>query len=618
MLELKNVSKKYENEDGYILDNINLKFNNGLTAIVGESGSGKSTLLNIIGGLDTNYFGKLYFNDNLIDKNNIDLYKKNNIGFIFQSFNLLPNLTAYENVKIMSDLHSKNNKNKILELFENLNISNILNKKPNELSGGQKQRVAIARALINDPDIILADEPTGALDKKNSQIVLNILKEISKDKIVIVVTHSKKVSENADNVIEIFNSKTVTRKKKDIKNMVVFEKKQVKKTGLKTLLNISLKNILRNLKRNLLIIIGSSIGIFGISFMLFLSSGIKNYVKKEIDLNLNPKLVEVNKSNNILDISYFNEKDIDKIRSIDNIKKINKQLTISNLSSLQGKDKYDLTSLSTFDSLNKSNIEYGKVSKNNEIVISKNLAEKLENNYKDAVGKSYDLYIIENSIPKVIKENVKVSGIIKEEFLDTMSYGYINYKYLEEIYNKNDIKLNPSVINVEVDDVKNVDSVKKKLKKLGFSTSNSTKFLNKILDYVDIISYILIGISSISLIVSSIMILVVMYINVIERTKEIGIFRAFGVKVSEIKKMFIFESSLIGLFSGIYGCLISSLLGLIINKFTYANYKSNFIDINIKSIVFSVLISVIVSTISGLKPAKKASKLNTIDSLRYE
>lgn len=619
MLELKNISKKYLNEEGYILDNINLKFSTGLTVIIGESGSGKSSLLNIIGGLDENYFGKLYLNEKLIDKNNIDLYKKNNIGFIFQSFNLLPHLTAYENVKIMSEINSKNNKNEITNLFKKLNIENIINKYPNELSGGQKQRVAIARALVNNPRIILADEPTGSLDKKNSEIVLNILKEISKDKIVIVVTHSKRVSDKADNVLEIFNSKVIIRKKSKIKEEIIYEPKKIKKASLKSLIKISLKNIIRNIKRNILIIIGSSIGIFGISFMFFLSNGIKNYVKKEIDLNLNPTQIEINKTNDIFDLSYFDEKEIEKIRKINNIKKNYKQLTISNLSSIINNNKYDIISLSTFENIKKDNIKYGNISKNNEILISNYLANKIDSNYKNIIGKEFELCIVDNDKPSIIKDKVKISGIIKDEdFLDNVSYAYINYSYLENLYKKNNLSLKPSIINVEVNNVDNVEKTKKEIKKLGFSISNSSKFLNKILEYVDIISYILIGISGISLIVSSIMILVVMYINVIERTKEIGIFRAFGIKINEIKNMFLFESFLIGLFSGIYGCAISCILGFIVNNITKRKYNNSFILVDIKYILISILISIIVSSISGLNPAKKASKLNTIDSLRYE
>lgn len=620
MLTIKNISKKYANEENFVLDNVNLTFHNGLTAIVGESGSGKSSLLNIIGGLDLNYSGNIYFNDILIDKYNVDEFKKNNIGFIFQSFNLLPSLTAYENVKIMQNIHMKNDKNKIYKLFKKLKIDNIMDKMPNELSGGQKQRVAIARALINDPKIILADEPTGSLDKNNSKIVLDILKEISKDnKIVIVVTHSNVVSENADNIIEINSSRAFKRKEKKVNELIMCDSSRNKKTSLITLLKISFKNLLRNKKRNLLIILGSSIGIFGISFMFFLSNGIKNYVKNEIEANVNPRLIELNKSSDLLEVSYFNSKDLDKIKKIDDVVSVHKQLTISQLSSLEDNAKFDLTSLSTFNHLDKKLLEIGNIPKEGEIVISKCVAKKINSNYKELINKKITLNIIDNNKPAIIKENIVISGIIKdEEFLDNMSYAYVNYNYLEDLYSKNNIELKPTLLNIKVNKIENVNKVKSKLKKLGYSISNSEKMINKIIHYINLISYILIGISGISLIVSSIMIIVVMYINVIERTKEIGIFRAFGVKVSEIKKMFLFEASLIGLFSGIYGCFISSIFGIIINQITKYSFKNSFVDINFKHILISVLISTIICTLSGLKPAKRASKLNTIDSLRYE
>ena len=620
MIAIKNVSKKYENEENFVLDNINLVFNNGLTAIEGESGSGKSSLLNIIGGLDQKYSGSLYSNDLLINKNNVDDYKKNSIGFVFQSFNLLPHLNAYENVRVMQNIHNKNDKKKIIDLFKKLKIDNIMYKMPNELSGGQKQRVAIARALINDPKIILADEPTGALDNKNSEIVINILKEISKEnKIVIVVTHSKKVSERADYIYQISSGKVITKKRKNVKEIIIEQKNKKSKINLITLLKISLKNILRNKKRNLLIVLGSSIGIFGISFMLFLGSGIKKYIRNEIENNMNPRMIEVNKTDDILNYSYFDKNDLNKIKKIKHITSVNKEFTISQLSSLELKEKYDLSSLSTFNYLDKKMIEYGNAPKDNEIAISKNVSNLISNNYKDVIGKKVMLNVIDNNKPLLIKKEVTISGIIKEEeLLDKISYAYIKYDYLDKIYKENNIELRPTLLNIKVDNIKNVKEVKNKIKKQGYSISNSSKIVNKIIYYVDMISYILIGISSISLIVSSIMIIVVMYINVIERTKEIGIYRAFGVKVSDIKKMFLYESSLIGLLSGIYGCIVSSVFGILINSITKKTYKYSFIDINIKHIILCIILSIIVCTISGIKPSKKASKLNVVDSLRYE
>lgn len=625
-LEIKDLFKKYKNESSNVLDGINLSFKGGeLVSILGESGSGKTTLMNIIGGLDLSYSGELIFKNNKINRKNVDVYRKNNVGFIFQSFNLLPHLTAYENVLLSQKLNSNKNKIQIKELFKKMNIENIMDKKPNELSGGQKQRVAIIRSLINDPDIILADEPTGALDQKNSEIVIDILKEVaSLGKIVIVVTHSKKVAQKASRIIKISDGKIIENKNNyDIKykeNNI--ERKKVKKIPILTLLKLPLINIKKNLKRNLLIVLASSIGIFSISFMFFLSSGIKKYVNKEVNLNVKPNVIEVNKSKDVLKENSFTESDLYKIQSIRHIGKIKKNISISNSSSVVINDeKYDLISLSTFSNIKKKDLKYGRRCNDDEIMISEYLAKKIDKNLKNVVGKNVKLYVIDNNEPKVIEREYQISGIIKKsnnDFVDNMYFGYINYSSLDKFYSDNNLKLKPNNLSVYVDDVKNVKNVKNKLISNGFSHSNTSKMFDSILNYLNIITFILVGISSISLIVSSIMILIIMYINVIERTKEIGILRALGAKVNEIKNIFLIESSMLGLFSGIHGVIISVLLSIIINSYTNSAFNNKFISIDFKYVIFSILISTMISSLAGIKPAKKASRLDPVDSLRYE
>lgn len=625
-IEIKDLYKKYKNENSNVLDGINLSFESGeFVSILGESGSGKTTLMNIIGGLDLSYSGELRFNNKKINFKNVDIYRKNNIGFIFQSFNLLPHLTAYENVLLSQNLNSNKNSREIVELFKKMNIENIMNKKPNELSGGQKQRVAIIRSLINNPDIILADEPTGALDQKNSEIVIDILKEIaSSGKIVIVVTHSKKVAQKASRIIKISDGRIIENKK--IYKIDVKEKnkvkREIKRIPFFTMLKLPLINIKKNIKRNLLIVLAASIGIFSISFMFFLSSGIKKYVNKEINLNVKPNVIEVNKSKDLLKESSFNESDLYKIESIPHISKVEKNISISNLSSIVFKDeKYDLMSLSTFSDIKKQDFKYGKKCNDEEIIISEYLAKNMDKNIKNVIGKNIKLYIIDNDEPKVIEKEYKVSGILKKsnnDFIDNMFFAYVNYNSLNKFYKDNELKLKPNNLNVHVDDVKYVKNVKSKLVSKGFSHSNTSKMFDSILNYLNIITFILVGISSISLIVSSIMILIIMYINVIERTREIGVLRALGTKVKEIKNIFLIESSMIGLFSGIYGVIISVILSFIINSYTMSEFKNKFISIDFKYIILSILISTIISSFAGIKPARKASKLDPVDALRYE
>lgn len=211
MLEIKNVYKTYSSKNGVThraLENVSLKFaDKGLVFILGKSGSGKSTLLNLIGGLDDYDRGDICFNNqsfHSFKEEDFNHYRNTQIGFVFQDFNLINTLSVYDNVALSLDLQNKPNNSSIDDILKQMNVYSLKNRKPNELSGGQKQRVAIARALIKNPKIILADEPTGSLDSENSIAIINIIKELSKDRLVIVVTHNKELAyDYGDRIIEI-------------------------------------------------------------------------------------------------------------------------------------------------------------------------------------------------------------------------------------------------------------------------------------------------------------------------------------------------------------------------------------------------------------------------------
>jgi len=213
MLELKKIKKSYKTGDfiQHALKGASLKFRkNEFVAILGPSGSGKTTLLNIIGGLDRYDEGDLIINEkstkNFKDKD-WDAYRNNCIGFIFQSYNLIGHIDILSNVEMgmtLSGIQAKKRRKKAIEVLKKVGLKDHMHKKPNQLSGGQMQRVAIARALANDPDIILADEPTGALDSKTSVQIMNLIKEIAKDKLVIMVTHNPDLAkEYASRVIDM-------------------------------------------------------------------------------------------------------------------------------------------------------------------------------------------------------------------------------------------------------------------------------------------------------------------------------------------------------------------------------------------------------------------------------
>lgn len=253
MLELKNIKKEYVTKTGIkvkALDDVSINFEDkGIVFLLGKSGSGKSTLLNIIGGLDKFDNGDIIFKDiscKNFKQKDFDSYRNTHIGFIFQSYNLFNQYNIEDNISIALELQGKKfNKDLISNSLKNIDLEGFEKRKPKELSGGQQQRVAIARALVKDPTIILADEPTGALDYNTGKNILQKLKDLSKDKLVIVVTHDNEFAETyGDRIIELKDGKIIDdRKPNKIKSNEIFKLKNEAE-----LVYASMKNLANNKK----------------------------------------------------------------------------------------------------------------------------------------------------------------------------------------------------------------------------------------------------------------------------------------------------------------------------------------------------------------------------------
>lgn len=631
LLKLENIKKEYKiskSNKQIILNDINLELSSGeFVCIYGESGSGKSTLMNIIGGLDNNYDGKVKIDDVSIKKLDLDNYRRDKIGFVFQNFNLIPYLTVFENVMLMLDMVKLKEKEKIKRTKEALRKVGLIkhsHKKPNELSGGMKQRVALARAIINEPDIILADEPTGALDKKNANKVLNILKNLSLEgKLVIVVTHSNNVKKFANKIITLDGGKII--KFDNISDNKLDKKSsEFLKRGLNSSICIKLgiNNIFKNLKRNILIIIASSIGVIGILISLYVGSGVKKYINDEIKNNIDPLSFNITEKgkNELYDIKYYSESEISKIKKIKHVKNIVKNVSYSSAYIIYKNKKYDLVSLSSYTNMNEKNIKKGNILKDDDIVFS----EYLENNIDGNVIDNYvSLYLLDTSNlePKMISDDLKVSGIYKNgkiDLLNNSNYAYVKYETLEKIYNDYDMKLKPTELKIEIDNKNNIEYVKKEIKKLGYELSNMQDYTNTIFNYLDIATFIISSFSFISLIVSIIMIITIFNINVLERTKEIGIFRAIGFRKKDIKRIFKAEAMLIGVLTGITSSYFSIIISKLIKKVTISKFNVNLVNVEFKYIICGLIISIIVCFIGSIYPSNKASKLNIVDALRYE
>ena len=336
MLELKNIKKVYElgkprskdYQQTHALKGVSVVFRDSeFVSILGPSGCGKTTLLNIVGGLDKYTSGDLVINGVSTKKykdRDWDNYRNNSVGFVFQSYNLIPHQTVLENVELaltLSGVNRKERREKAIEALIKVGLGDKLNSRPNQLSGGQMQRVAIARALVNNPEIILADEPTGALDTKTSVQVMDLLKEVSKERLVIMVTHNpdlaKEYSSRIINILDgelVGDNNPITEQemtvfadnkkklakiakenqekmqnmskqelkiyKKEQKLAKKQEKKKVKRMSFWTALALSFKNLLTKKARTILVSFAGSIGIFGIALILALSSGFQSYINR--------------------------------------------------------------------------------------------------------------------------------------------------------------------------------------------------------------------------------------------------------------------------------------------------------------------------------------------------
>lgn len=291
MIQLKDINKTYTAGDTVVkaLNNININFREKeFVSILGPSGCGKTTLLNILGGLDRYDYGDIVVNGTSTKQfkdKDWDAYRNHYIGFVFQSYNLIPHLSIVENVELALSIGGTNKKNKrkmALDALEKVGLKAQAKKRPNQLSGGQMQRVAIARAIVNNPEIILADEPTGALDSETSVQVMDILKEISKEHLVIMVTHNKELADKySTRVINLLDGNLVG----DSSPFTIEENKEVKQTkknksamSIFTAFSLSFKNLMSKIGKTLLVSFAGSIGIIGIALVLAVSTGLNSYI----------------------------------------------------------------------------------------------------------------------------------------------------------------------------------------------------------------------------------------------------------------------------------------------------------------------------------------------------
>ena len=617
MLELKNVCKKYDRE---VLKKINLKFENkGFICLVGESGSGKTTLLNIIGGLEQPDSGKVIFNGNNIKNIDSSFYSNQLVSFINQNYNLIDKYTVLENILLPIELRRIRSPCNVDNILKMLGIYSLKNKKVISLSGGEKQRVAIARCIVQNTRVILADEPTGALDSENAYSVMRILKNLSKQKLVIVVTHNIELANSfADDIIKINDGKIYSKLKVINKNIYSKIKcnRKIKLSFIK-LVKYAIKNLNNKLLRNILTILAFTIGLLSLGIVLSIKTGFN----KELDsLNkssfFNYPLV-ISKNNYVDDFSnkvenkngvnvkkgsfVTNEIDDKLISLVNNIDK----KYVNGITYYRDID-YEFKSISYVNpSNNYFYLVSGRIPENkNEVMIlydeEDSISDKLYN-YLDVSNNG-----LINNVFKVNDKELIITGIVKS------NNDY--FKSLSGILYSNDLFDNEITdIYIYANNLNSKNKIKDLLKDYEIF-DNAEEVVNLTKKMVDGISLVLILFSVISLIVSMIMIFVISYISVMERNKDIGIYKSIGFRNKDIKNLFIIENLIIGMCSFYLTMIFILLVSNVINKFVYSyiNFE-HIMSLDILNIILLFFLSLILCYVASFIPAKIASNKKIVD-----
>ncbi|MFK4943733.1 ATP-binding cassette domain-containing protein [Lactococcus garvieae] len=656
VLELKNIRKSYflGKDEFPVLKGIDLEFERGdFVSLLGESGGGKSTLMNIIGGLDREYDGDVII-DGVAQKakkeKDMDAYRRDTIGFIFQSFNLINYLSVLDNILIslkMTSLSEKERMARAIELTQQVGLYEHRKKKPAQLSGGQKQRVAIARALASDPEIILADEPTGALDSQNTKEVLALLRQIAQSgKTVIVVTHSQEVADYGTRTIRLADGQIIGDERDKPAYPVPDEAKSFKTKALSygDVIKTAFKHFTNTWKINLLIAIGTAIGLFSVIFFLGLGTGATKYMNDQVTSLANPNIISVvqrdpaNNQGKDNDEAFsiaqqtmlgIPDENINKLKDLDNVKTVDAGITKAGAVTLdyQGQTASSQAIMSWTPMIQSSTLHAGSEPKGKQIVISEADMKKFDQKAYEAkdwnavIGKTVKVSfqtVDKNNAPVTITEDIEISGVLQDmPMVGTLT----STEALKEMLTANNIDAMPNTAYVTVTDTDKVKDVTKAINeikdngKLVFASTNIGSMLDTITDITGIVSTVLAAIAGISLIVSIFMIVVTTYMSVAERTKEIGVLRALGGRRKDVSRMFTAESVILGLSSAVIAIGLAFAGQSIINKALHSLVGGNIVQITSGHIIFAVIIALIIALFSSLAPAARAARLNTIEAL---
>lgn len=642
LIKLIDINKKFKLGDNvtHVLKNINLSIKKGeFVAIMGQSGSGKSTLMNIIGCLDSATNGRYLIDEkdtSHLSSDELAKLRSKKFGFIFQRYNLIATLDSLQNVAlpaIYAGIDTKNREKRSIELLDELGLGDKIENLPNKLSGGQQQRVSIARALINGGEVVLADEPTGALDSKSGEIVMQILTDLyKKGHTVIIVTHDKNVAEYANRIIELKDGEII---KDAIKQDSVYEL---------TKPNIKIKNYIAQIKdqfiesfkmsvgaifshklRSLLTMLGIIIGIASVICVVALGEGSQEQILSSI------RAIGTNT------INIYPGKNFGDMRS-----NLVKTLTVSDSQLLERQPylEYSTPNTSTNGTITYANqslkggLRGGGV---DSLAINGIKIESGRNFTPSDIYESNSVIIIDqntknsffpNSDPlsKIILFNKKPLKIIGVAAPDDNAFGSIDqlrvYAPYTTVINKISGDRHIQSITVKIDDNVNAQIAEKSLTELliqkhgtkDFFTRNSDTIKQTVESTMATMRLLISSIAIISLVVGGIGVMNIMLVSVTERTKEIGVRMAIGAKQSNILQQFLIEAILLCFIGGILGICIAYGFGYVFNSIG----MSFFMKFTPMPAVIALVASSAIGIVFGFLPAKNASRLNPIDALSQE
>jgi len=641
IIEMKNINRYFGTGDNrvHILKNISLNVEKGdFVAIIGQSGSGKSTLMNIIGCLDTATSGSYKINNNEtleLSKDQLSDLRSQTFGFIFQRYNLLSSLTAAENVAlpaIYAGMPQTQRLTRAKQLLEKLGLGDKWQNKPNQLSGGQQQRVSIARALMNGGEIILADEPTGALDSQSGENVMEILRQLhSEGHTIIMVTHDRDIAASANRVIEIKDGEIIGDSQKEAVQSAIKNTGKSKsrfgfsKDQLIEAFKMSVSAIVAHKMRSLLTMLGIIIGITSVVSVVALGNGSQQKILEDI------KGIGTN-TITIFNGTGFGDRRAEQMQNLT----VNDANALSNQSYVQsvtpnstssgtliyGNQTFSSTSLKgvseqSFD-VEGLTLKLGNTFTQEDIRDNQSVALIDESAKKS-------IFPHENPLGKIVmfnKRPLRIIGVVSDRQMGGASSSLNIYAPYSTVMNKISGSKKIASITVKVSDSVNsavaekgiTELLKMRHGKKDFFIMNSDTIKQTIESTTSTMKLLISSIAFISLIVGGIGVMNIMLVSVTERTKEIGVRMAIGARQSNILQQFLIEAVLICLIGGVTGILLSGAIGLLFNTFM-SDFAMAF---STASIIAAVAFSTLIGVVFGYMPAKRAAQLDPITALARE